>query len=154
MRFNVALVAFMAFSSCINPSTFAEEPGARAHSKDERRLHELVGDIITDIDTSRSHKDHTDAFGASLVINKFEVYYNDEVRHMGKELRIKYFLAMLWHVGFDGCPMGAYISTVRNDPAAAEFVRRLETFIQREEERDGNSRYLFVSKAVLKRLKA
>lgn len=126
---NIAIlgIALVFLQAC---STTTERP-----SDDEAaKLYEIIGELIVNIDTTSSHANGPDAFGAGPVSTRYENFYIQDVASMSEARRVEYFWAGMRHFRFQGGTMDLFLDVVSNDSAVGMFKERLKTYIETAEE--------------------
>lgn len=138
MRFKFAFILYVFLSSGV------------AYA-DSETVEEAIGKLIVLHDKKFSYSQGDNAFGVEELYQEFENIYQEQISHLELKDKLSFFWASMWHLGFDGHSMYKFQTLIAND-CGGEFIRRLELYINREEQLQRDKSRLFLTKKVLEGL--
>ena len=111
-------------------------------------VEQSLGKLIVSHDRKFSYSIDDNSFGGELLFREFEEVYHRKIKLLHEKNRLDFLWASMWHLGFDGHAMFEFQTLILSD-CGQNFIKRLESFIQKEEEFSRDKSRLYLSKKVL-----
>jgi len=125
-----------------------------AFAADNREILERsIGKLILMSDSVYSYEHGDSPFGDSKTAHEAAVLYEKHIRHLPEKSRVDYFWALMWHFSFVfTSEFVLFADPILRDCGPA-FLKKLEKYIEKEENIQRNERKLQIAKNFLRDLK-
>jgi len=140
---------------CLGMALFfvAFQSGCTYTESNNALLERSIGKLVLMSDSVHSYEHNFSSFGDLKTAHEAALIYEKHIRHLPRKSRVDYFWALMWHFDFFFTSEFPTFAPLILRDCGADFLKRLEDYIEREEDAQRNNFNLRNTKQVLLQLK-